>query len=166
MDRKAMRYEGVDWIYVVRSRDKWRTVVNAVMNIRVQLNSGVFLTSWAVSFSKKGLCSMDWGRLQCLAADTRYMFILIKSLYKWLAADLLIGKASRKTSSNTVSETPLSPLYAQPIRAQQCTNQTLYQQQDSLSFLVDTFIATCEMRVQKLHYLVCSLYSGHVWSYC
>jgi hypothetical protein len=45
MDRKAMRYEGVDWIYVVRSRDKWRTVVNAVMNIRVQLNSGVFLTS-------------------------------------------------------------------------------------------------------------------------
>jgi len=27
--------EGVDWIYVAQDRDRWRALVNAVMNLRV-----------------------------------------------------------------------------------------------------------------------------------
>jgi hypothetical protein len=36
---------GMDWIELAKDRDRWRTVVNVVMNLRVLQNSGNFLTS-------------------------------------------------------------------------------------------------------------------------
>jgi hypothetical protein len=36
---------GMDWIYLVHNTDRLRAVVNAVMNLRVPLNAGNFLTS-------------------------------------------------------------------------------------------------------------------------
>jgi len=35
---------GVDWIYLVQDKDKWRTFVNMVTNLRVPSNAGNFLT--------------------------------------------------------------------------------------------------------------------------
>jgi len=35
----------MDWIGLVQDRDRWRTLVSAVMNVRVQRNAGNFLTS-------------------------------------------------------------------------------------------------------------------------
>jgi len=36
---------GVDWIELAQDRDKWRAVVNTVMNLQVSQITGNFLTS-------------------------------------------------------------------------------------------------------------------------
>jgi hypothetical protein len=35
MDIQEVRYEGSDWIELVQDRDRWRALVNAVMNLRI-----------------------------------------------------------------------------------------------------------------------------------
>jgi len=35
MDLQEVRSGGVDWIDVAQNRDRWRALVNAVMNLRV-----------------------------------------------------------------------------------------------------------------------------------
>jgi hypothetical protein len=36
--------EGIDWINLAQDRDRWRALVNDVMNLRVPQNAGNFLT--------------------------------------------------------------------------------------------------------------------------
>ena len=36
---------GIDWIYLAQGRDRWRALVNSVMNLRVPKGAGNFLTS-------------------------------------------------------------------------------------------------------------------------
>ena len=69
LGRPRLRWEGnikmdfqevgcgyVDWIGLAQDRDSWRTLVSAVMNLRVSQNAGNFLTSCKpVSFSRRTL---------------------------------------------------------------------------------------------------------------
>ena len=35
MDLQRLGYEGMDWIELAQDRDRWRALVNVVMNLRV-----------------------------------------------------------------------------------------------------------------------------------
>jgi len=42
MDLQEVRFGDIDWIDLAQDKDKWRTLVNAVMDVRSLLNAGNF----------------------------------------------------------------------------------------------------------------------------
>jgi hypothetical protein len=36
MDLREIRWDGMDWIGLAQDRDRWRALVNTVMNLRIQ----------------------------------------------------------------------------------------------------------------------------------
>jgi hypothetical protein len=54
MDLRAIRCDGGYWIDVAQDRDQWWALVKAVMNLRVPLNAGKFLSGCTIgSFSRR-----------------------------------------------------------------------------------------------------------------
>jgi hypothetical protein len=54
MNLKEMGGGGMDWIDLAQDRDKWRALVNTVMNLHVPYNAGKFLSSCATGdFSRR-----------------------------------------------------------------------------------------------------------------
>jgi hypothetical protein len=44
MDLREIGLEVMDWIYLTKDRDQWRVLVKTVMNFRVPLSDGIFLS--------------------------------------------------------------------------------------------------------------------------
>jgi len=56
MDLQKLGCGYMEWIGLAQDRDRWWTLVNAVMNLGVPCNAGNFLTNCkAVSFSRRTL---------------------------------------------------------------------------------------------------------------
>ena len=56
MDLQVVGCGFMDWIGLAKDRERWRTLVSAVMNLRAPWNAGNFLTSCKpVSFSRRTL---------------------------------------------------------------------------------------------------------------
>jgi hypothetical protein len=54
LDLREIGWDGMDWIDLAQDRDRWRAIVNTVMNLWVPKNSGKFLSSCTIgSFSRR-----------------------------------------------------------------------------------------------------------------
>jgi hypothetical protein len=51
MDRKEIRWDGVDWIDMTQDRDQWRALVYTVLNLQVPYNAENFLSGCTIGGS-------------------------------------------------------------------------------------------------------------------
>ena len=81
-DLQEVKCGYMDWIGLAQDRDRWRTLVSAVRNLRVPWNAGNFLTSCKpVRFSRRTLYH----------EVSKYSYILtLSSVHKCLALEIFV----------------------------------------------------------------------------
>jgi hypothetical protein len=53
MNLRETGWDGVDWIDTAQKREKWRALVNTVLNLRVPSNAGGFLRGCTIDSSSR-----------------------------------------------------------------------------------------------------------------
>jgi hypothetical protein len=54
MNVREIGWDAMDWVDVAQDRDKWRALVNRVMNLRIPQNAGKFLRGCTIGgFSRR-----------------------------------------------------------------------------------------------------------------
>jgi hypothetical protein len=54
MDHREIGWGGIEWIDLAQDRDRWKALVNTVMNLRVLYNFGKFLSNFSTGgFSRR-----------------------------------------------------------------------------------------------------------------
>ena len=103
----------MDWIGLTQDRDRWRTLVSGVMNLRVPWNAGNFLTSCKpVSFSRRTLHQLDAQNfcftISLLHASTcfeHHVLIIRRSKFYYTASGIIIpigGRPLHRTATYRV----------------------------------------------------------------
>jgi hypothetical protein len=60
MDLREIEWDSMDWIDLAQDTDKWRALVNTVMNLRVPQNAGKLLNSCIIGgFSRRAQLHID-----------------------------------------------------------------------------------------------------------
>jgi len=59
MDLKEIVWEGLDWIALAYDRDKWRALMNSIMNHRFHKMRGISLLDCDLFVSEEQLCCMQ-----------------------------------------------------------------------------------------------------------
>jgi hypothetical protein len=58
-DLREIGWDGMDWIDLAQDRDQWRGHVNTVMNLRVPIYAGKFMSGCTIAGSQEGLSSVS-----------------------------------------------------------------------------------------------------------
>jgi hypothetical protein len=59
IDLRGIEWDGMDWIHLVQDRDKWRALVNTVINLRFHKSLGNYWVAERLSASHELLGSME-----------------------------------------------------------------------------------------------------------
>ena len=98
MDFQELRLGGMEWNELAQDRNRWRTLVNALMHFLVAINAAIFLTSWEpVSFAGRTLLhgvSYQWNS---------FLFLFNISFFGAFVTELRIGTISRNCLSACLS---------------------------------------------------------------